>query len=103
MDDMNRVAEAMNDRHRYTVAEMMDILSQMDPNAIVILARDAEGNGYYEFDSIDSDGTMYIPDRLGHGEIKYAVLTDEMKDNGYGSDDLAETGQGIPCVVLYPR
>ena len=69
-------------------------LSQMDPDAIVILAKDPEGNAFNPLDELST--AIYGP---ATREIGLFELTDDLRAKGYDEDDLLD---GIPSVVLWP-
>jgi hypothetical protein len=86
-----------------TVRDLIAILSPMNPDALVVLQKDAEGNGYSPLrDDGAYDDSVYIADSTWSGEVKYAELTDELEEAGYSEEDCAEPGEGVPCVVLVP-
>jgi hypothetical protein len=86
-----------------TVRELIAILSDMDPDRVVIMQKDADGNGYSPLrDEGVHDDSVYIAETTWHGEVKYAELTPELESCGYSEEDCAEPGDGVPCVVLVP-
>lgn len=87
----------MNTRTPLTVAALIKALQSADPNLIVILSRDEEGNGYlplYE-SGVSLTNHVYTQD----GEIKIAALTPSLRKQRYTQEDV---GKGIPCIILYP-
>jgi hypothetical protein len=87
-----------------TVRELIALLAGMDPDRVVILQKDAEGNGYSPLRARGGvcDDSVYIAESTWRGEVKYATLTPELEASGYGEEDCAEAGEGVPCVVLVP-
>lgn len=81
-----------------TVKELIAKLQQVEPDRIVILQKDSEGNGYSPLSGID-DNAVYQPETTWRGEVKMQELTDELRRQGYSEED---TGDGQPCLVLYP-
>lgn len=82
-----------------TVQELIDELQAIeDKTRIVILQKDAEGNGYSPLRGAD-DNAVYAAETTWHGEVRYQRLTAELRQYGYDDDDV---GDGAPCVVLYP-
>lgn len=69
-----------------TAGQLIDILKKCDPNVIVILQKDAEGNGYSPLAGTDSDVT-YGATSTYSGDV-------------YSLDESDE--DVVPCVVLYP-
>ena len=64
-----------------------------NPDRLVIIAKDQEGNGFSEFSDY-SLGNNY-----SDGEIGLSALTPELEDEGYSEEDLFD---GIPAIVLWP-
>ena len=77
-----------------TVAELIKDLQAHPQDAIVILARDAEGNSFDPLACVD--GAMY-EDR----EIGLVELTDALRAEGYSEEDLRPDGER--ATVLWPR
>lgn len=75
------------------IKELMEILSKMDPERLVVLSRDEEGNG---FSVLQDAEEMHYKD----GEVGYGRLTPELRDAGYGPDDIMRGGK--KAVVLWP-
>jgi hypothetical protein len=72
------------------VKELIEQLSEMDPELEVILQKDAEGNGYSPLAGSDGD-CVYEAESTYHGNV-------------YGSEDVEDGyGEGCPKVcVLFP-
>lgn len=77
-----------------TVSELLEGLKGVDPNTLVVLSRDEEGNGFSELADINPD--YYYKD----GDIGYPKLTDELRDEGYSEEDVMHGGK--PAIVLWP-
>jgi len=71
-----------------TVRQLIQDLLECDMDAVVVIAKDAEGNDYSPLGGIDD----------GHnGEMKY------QEDSSWSGEVNDEEGaSGIPCVVLSP-
>lgn len=83
-----------------TVRDLIALLSPMDPNRIVVLQKDAEGNGYSPLrDGGADDNAVYVADTTWSGDVRIQTLTPELVVAGFGEED---TGSGVPCVVLVP-
>jgi len=78
-----------------TVKELIAQLAELDPEAVVIMQRDPEGNGYSPCSGAEGDWAW---DDLEH-EVGYATLTPELEKAGYSQDDIVA---GVPAVVIYP-
>jgi len=84
-----------------TVKELIAELSAMNPDAVVVLQKDSEGNGYSPLSGAD-DALVYIAESTWAGEVRYVELTEELESQGYSEEDCAEEGEGVPCVILFP-
>ena len=79
------------------VKKLIEILQDYNPDDLVILSIDEEGNAFNELRFI---GEMrYSRDWK---EAKYRTLTPEMKERGYCEDDIYTEEQGVNCIVLWP-
>lgn len=83
-----------------TVRDLIAALSKMDPDRIVIIQKDAEGNGYSPLraEGVD-DNAVYAAETTWYGEVGIQTLTPHLKSFGYSEMDV---GAGVPCVVLVP-
>jgi hypothetical protein len=77
------------------VRELIEKLQQEDPERLVIVSSDEEGNSMNPLQEI-ATAAYSKEDR----EIGLETLTDEDKEQGYGEEDVIE--DGIPALVLYP-
>lgn len=85
-----------------TVKEFIALLAECDPDDIIVMASDAEGNAYNYFDgSINTHDYNYINHKYD-GEIKLRKLTPELVERGYSEEDTDINQNGTPCVVLWP-
>jgi hypothetical protein len=66
-----------------TVKELLEKLKHADPDALVVLQKDAEGNGYSPLEGADE--AHYKAETSWAGEV---YVTPE--------------GETVPCVILYP-
>jgi len=81
-----------------TVKELIELLREMPPDALVVLSRDSEGNDYSELHSYWEG--LYVNSE-GYGEMHVAgPLTDELREQGYTESDVAHGG--IPAICLIP-
>lgn len=76
-----------------TVKELIERLQKEDPERIVVLSIDPEGNGYNELRAIE---TYTYSD----GEIGIEELTPDLEKAGYSEGDMIEGGK--KAVVLWP-
>ena len=83
------------------VKDLIAALATMDPDALVVLQKDSEGNGYSPLTGVD-DNCIYVPLSTWHGEIYLRKLTPFLKEEGFGEEDVYDGSDGRPAVVLYP-
>ena len=81
-----------------TVEQLIKALQKEDPKRIVVMAKDAEGNGYSPVSSFWTGA--YRADSTWSGEVGLEKLTPADKKQGYSEDDVIDDGK--PCVVLCP-
>ena len=79
------------------VGRLKAILAELDDDTLVVLSRDPEGNGFAKL-ADDGISTNMVFDKKWR-EIRYAELTDALREQGYREEDV---GPGEPCVVLWP-
>lgn len=79
------------------VKELIDILKECDPNSIVLVSEDPEGNGYMEASGVSIDMVCTGTYRF---EIGYKRLTSELAAAGYSEEDILEDGKD--CVIIWP-
>lgn len=77
------------------VGELIEELRRLDPNLLVVLQKDEEGNGYRKLLGVDSNAVFVEPD-----EVRLRVLDDADRKRGFTDEDLAPGAP--PCVVLFP-
>ncbi len=75
------------------VRELIELLQRQDPERIVILAIDEEGNGFSPVHQVEP--AMYLD-----GETGLEALTPELEDQGYSDEDVMQGGE--KAVVLWP-
>lgn len=80
-----------------TVKELIEALQAQDQNRIVIVAKDAEGNGYSPLHGMWSGA--YRADSTYSGDAGLESLTDDDRRQGYGEGDVVE---GEPALILTP-
>lgn len=81
------------------VKELIEALAGADPEAEVILQKDAEGNGYSPLDAVDHDA-VYVPESTWSGEVFSMHWTAE--DACMDKEEWAEITSKPRCVVLAP-
>lgn len=93
--------QGMSGGSEMKVKDLIKLLQGYDGESIVIMSQDEEGNGYSPLANISTcnDVTVYVANNSWSGEVGLAELTDELRDVGYGEDDVLD---GVPCIVLWP-
>ncbi len=81
-----------------TVKALIKLLQAADPNRIVIMSSDAEGNSYSPLSSLGT--AAYRADTTWSGEVGLEKLTSTLRKEGYTEDDLLEGGK--PALILQP-
>lgn len=83
------------------VSDLITELQTCNPDAIVVMSADEEGNSYSPLSAF-SDIYNYIPESTWSGGISIRELTPELEEEGYTEDDVLEDEDSVPCVVLWP-
>lgn len=78
------------------VKQLIERLSALDGNALVVLARDEEGNGFAKLSDIGSNMKFDAQS----DEAQLASLTDDLRKAGYTGEDVMEGG--VDAIVLWP-
>jgi len=79
-----------------TVEELIELLKKEDPKRIIVCQGDSEGNFFSELETIEA----MAYDRRNE-EIGFEELTDDLKEEGFGEEDILENG--TPAIVLVPQ
>jgi hypothetical protein len=83
------------------VSELIKLLNGCNPDDLVVLSSDGEGNTYAPVSGADLS-RAYRDDGSG-GTTKLRKLTPELIKRGYGEEDAVQDGDGsAPCCILYP-
>mgnify|MGYP003441575268 CR=1 FL=1 len=85
-----------------TVGDLIEMLGEMDPEAVVVMQKDGEGNGYSPLSGVDDSNVVYVAESTWSGEVMLAELTEEAEEAGFSADDVYDGDDGEPCVVFYP-
>lgn len=75
------------------VKELINLLQQEDPERLVVLSIDEEGNGFSPLHQIE-------PSMYHDGEIGLEKLTTELLLQGFSDEDVMTDGEKV--VVLWP-
>lgn len=93
---------AQDDSHGMTVGQLKKLLAALPDNLVVIMQKDAEGNGYSPLSDVDGINNVYVPDSTWSGEVYYKKLTPQLRKAGFTIEDTYPDDDGINCVVLSP-
>lgn len=80
------------------VKELIDLLQQQNPEAVVVCQADPEGNSYSPLSSVEPEG--YVAETTWSGERRLLALTPELEQQGYSEEDVDEGA--TPAVFLVP-
>jgi hypothetical protein len=83
-----------------TVRELRVLLANANDDDLVVLSKDAEGNGYSPLRG--TWDAIYVPDSTYSGNVYMRELTTEDRVEGYTEEDLYEGDDGQPALVLTP-
>lgn len=81
-----------------TVGELIAELQKEDPDRIVVMSSDAEGNRHSPLASFWTGA--YRPETTWMGEVGLQKLTKQDREDGYTNEDVIRDGQ--PAVILSP-
>jgi hypothetical protein len=83
-----------------TVGELRTLLLEASDDDVVVLSKDAEGNGHSPLAS----GWLgkYVPASTWSGDVYMRELTEEYREQGYTEEDLYDGSDGVLCFVLSP-
>lgn len=85
------------------VKELIKLLEGSDPEALVVMSKDAEGNSYSPLAEIDNDNNVYVPETTWQGEIMLKELRPQDIRAGYEIDEVAtDEPDKEDCVILWP-
>ena len=85
------------------VGKLISDLQLYDPEDLVVMSSDGEGNSYSPLYRVDTG--VYVPDSTWSGNIYLAPedLTDEMREFGFCEDDVRKVDDNNKkAVVLIP-
>ena len=81
-----------------TVKELIEQLKDEDPDRLVVMQKDGEGNGYSPL--CDFWTAAYRADSTWSGETGLESLSEDNKKEGYSEDDVIT--DGVPALILTP-
>ncbi len=81
-----------------TVRELIELLQDEDPDALVVVQKDPDGNGYSPLNDIWEGG--YVAENNWSGEAYLLELTQHDRKAGYTEEDVRE--DATKAVFLCP-
>lgn len=78
------------------VKELIKLLGKANPDAVVIMSKDSEGNRFSELCEVVTENYGWDEQNK---DVGIAKLTDEHKKAGYKKDNVMD---GIPAILLWP-
>lgn len=81
-----------------TVKELIELLQKEDPERLVVMSKDSEGNGFSPLNDIGPGA--YRAESTWSGEVGLEKLTPALKKKGFGPEDVIHDGQ--KALVLWP-
>lgn len=83
-----------------TVAELIGLLSKLEPDRVVVMSSDGEGNSYSPLSDLDE--RLYVPDSTWCGTVYMERKEDGAPPDGYDDEDCYDGTGGQRAVVLFP-
>jgi len=80
-----------------TVKELIELLEKEDPDRIVVMAKDSEGNSYSPLSDLGTG--IYKARTKWSGEVGLEKLTPELIAAGYSEEDVIS---GQPALIVSP-
>jgi hypothetical protein len=80
------------------VKELIELLQKQNPDALVVMSGDPEGNDFSELVDVSTEYNYKREDY--EGRIGFAKLTEELEEQGYSEEDIME--DGAPAIVFWP-
>lgn len=77
------------------VGELIELLQTFDPERVVIMQRDSEGNGYAPLLGADDNARW----NSARGELGLERISELDRKQGYTEEDIVD---GEPAVVVWP-
>jgi len=82
-----------------TIKELIKLLKKEDPNRLVIMSSDSEGNSFSPLSEVST--CAYRSDNSWSGEVGLeGPLSDELISEGYSQEDIMQDGE--PALCLHP-
>jgi len=81
------------------VKKLIEILKKCDPERIVILSKDEEGNSFSPLSTVQMKNCNYNPITTWYGEVGFEYLTAGDKKAGYNESNIIK---GKKAILLWP-
>ncbi len=81
------------------VKELIEKLKGIDGEKLVIMANDSEGNNFSPLSDIEAENKVYQANSTWNGEVGFAELTPELRNDGFIEEELID---GEPAIILFP-
>ena len=85
-----------------TVRELITALSECDPDYLVVMSKDGEGNSFSPLSEAAGENNVYVPDCAWSGEAGIHHLTPDLEARGFSDEDVRDEPNGVRAVVLWP-
>ena len=82
------------------VKELIEFLSEYNPESEVILSKDSEGNSYSPLSEMGE--FIYVPESTWSGEVHLKTLTAGDIASGCTEEDVWDGDDGMDAVVFWP-
>ena len=83
-----------------TVNELRECLKGVAGGRLVVMSRDSDGTGFSPLTEVEC--AAYRADGSRSGETGIEALTDALREQGYGDEDVLSGAGVVPALVLYP-
>lgn len=85
------------------IQDLIDLLKGCDPEGLVVMSSDGEGNMYSPLSGADTK-MAYVAENERFGHVRFTALTDELRKRGYSEGDCVQEGEtAVPCIIFYPN
>lgn len=82
-----------------TVRDLLEALEGIDPDRLVVMSKDSEGNGYSPLADVNPDN-IYVADSTWSGDIWPGEYDSEWFDDQEDFETIK--AEGVSAVVLWP-
>ena len=82
------------------VIELIELLQKEDPDDLVVMSKDGEGNSFSPF--CDINRCQYLADSTWSGETSLRKLTPELQKDGFTEEDIFNDPDAVKAISLWP-